>query len=258
MPKRMPRDPLVVYRYDELSSNAKDKATSTFIESNLSYDWWDSCYESIADGLKYLGFDPETRVWRNSYGHQGSEYNFEFDIDYGGFFRWRGSYEYNKEALKQIKADFGGEWGKELISYAEQLKKFQRRWFYRVKCSSGSQYPNNTKVYQAAWNNPAGAYDNDLPAEYEKEFDQIMRHIESWCLQILQNEWEYLTGEEYVLERFSEDNYWFDSFGNVVSWGEKDDDWEDIKQRPYLSRSLKSSMRAALKAGIEIPLTMRG
>ena len=47
-----------VYKFDELSDNAKEKALNELYDINVDYDWWDSIYEDAENiGLKLKTFD---------------------------------------------------------------------------------------------------------------------------------------------------------------------------------------------------------
>ena len=47
-----------VYKFNELSEQAKQKAIESFYYVNVDYDWWESVYEDAANvGLKIRGFD---------------------------------------------------------------------------------------------------------------------------------------------------------------------------------------------------------
>jgi hypothetical protein len=47
-----------IYKFDELSDRAKDRARDWWREGALHYDWWDCTYEDAAQiGLKITGFD---------------------------------------------------------------------------------------------------------------------------------------------------------------------------------------------------------
>lgn len=47
-----------VYKFDELSDSAKQKARKWYRDAGLDYDWWDSTYEDAEQiGLKIKSFD---------------------------------------------------------------------------------------------------------------------------------------------------------------------------------------------------------
>jgi hypothetical protein len=49
---------ITLFRFDELSDDAKDKARNRFREHALDYDWWESTYEDAANvGIKIHSFD---------------------------------------------------------------------------------------------------------------------------------------------------------------------------------------------------------
>ncbi len=57
MPRKQVTEKLI-YKFDELSERAKEKARDWYREGALDYEWWDSVYEDAkAIGLKIKGFN---------------------------------------------------------------------------------------------------------------------------------------------------------------------------------------------------------
>lgn len=55
-----------LYKYDELSDEAKQKAREKMYDINVDYNWWDSIYEDAARiGLELNGFDIDRRSYCN-------------------------------------------------------------------------------------------------------------------------------------------------------------------------------------------------
>ena len=46
-----------VYKYDELSERAQQKAREWYLEDGLDYSWWDYSYEDVARVADILGID---------------------------------------------------------------------------------------------------------------------------------------------------------------------------------------------------------
>lgn len=46
-----------LFKFDELSDEAKEKAIQKFYDINVSYEWWDGCYEGFREQLKDLGLE---------------------------------------------------------------------------------------------------------------------------------------------------------------------------------------------------------
>ena len=51
---------ITIYKFDELSDKAKEKARDWYREGALEYDWWDGVYEDAKNiGLKIASFDTD-------------------------------------------------------------------------------------------------------------------------------------------------------------------------------------------------------
>lgn len=46
-----------LYKFDELSDEAKEKAVQKFYDINTQYQWWEFTYEGIREDLKELGLE---------------------------------------------------------------------------------------------------------------------------------------------------------------------------------------------------------
>lgn len=56
----------VVYDFDELSDEAKQKAISSLSDVNVNFDWWEYTYDDAKEiGLKITGFDIERGSYVN-------------------------------------------------------------------------------------------------------------------------------------------------------------------------------------------------
>lgn len=49
-----------LYKYDELSDKAKEKALEGFYDFNVDYEWWDSSYDWFQEKLKEVGLKCKT------------------------------------------------------------------------------------------------------------------------------------------------------------------------------------------------------
>lgn len=62
MPEKIVRE-YVVYQYDELSDEAKEKVLERLCEINTWHDWWDCLYMDFFEELKAIGVICDTFYW---------------------------------------------------------------------------------------------------------------------------------------------------------------------------------------------------
>jgi len=171
----------VVYSFDELSEDAKEKAIENVRNSNfLDYDWWDCTLEDWKECLGIIGFEVENIYFNVGYSQS----------DYASI---EGTYKYKKQWQKALKqSGIGGKTLKALSEYGQRLQKAQSLVFYSGYCSVSSHH--------------RGGMCFDVEAEKGRidEFDTDVRDIVSdICHDIycsLTDEYEYLTSDESIRE----------------------------------------------------------
>jgi hypothetical protein len=164
-----------VYRFDELSEDAKQKAIENNRFINVEYfDWWHLSYDHFYEmSIKVNEFDLDRK---------------SISIEVDDFF----------EGLNASK-DFGKGNAFRII-----FENYQKEHDALV-----SKYSDGVKTNEVHEDN----YDifddrrDDLDEEYRKELGQE-------CLSRLNNEYEYLVSDEYLIERLSEEDMEFTEDGN--------------------------------------------
>ena len=95
-----------VYRLDELSDNAKEKARAWYREGGFDYDWYDAVYEDFQQIAEILGIDFKTRTVRLMGGGSRQEPRIFFSgfWSQGDGASFEGSYSYRKNASAEIRS----------------------------------------------------------------------------------------------------------------------------------------------------------
>ena len=193
----------IVYKYDELSESAQQKAREWYVEGDFCYDWWDFCYEDFCRVAEILGIEISCRQGR------GAEIYFTGFYHQGSGSSFVGTYRYAKGAVAKIKEYAPKD--EELHRIAYGLQEVQRRQFYRLVAdiSSVRDHYIRVEVYD-----PDNHY-RDI-GEAENEVRDLMRDFNDWMFKRLQDEYEYLTSDEAVAESIIANEYEFDEDGNWV------------------------------------------
>lgn len=198
----------VVYRYDELSDKAKQRAKQRarewYLEDGLSYDWWDACYEDFVRVGEILGIEFSTRrggktpeIYFNGFYSQGSGSAFD------------GTYRYAKGAVAKIKT-YSPE-DEELHRIAQALQDIQQQHFYRLGAQISSYRDSSISV---------DVYDREDRwkdiGDAERDIKDLMNDFNHWMYCRLRDECEYLTSDEVVEESIVANEYEFDEEGNWI------------------------------------------
>lgn len=163
-----------VYKFDELSEDAKQKAIEEFCNINVDYEWWDSVYYDAENiGLKITGFDID----------RGSYCNGEFNL-----------------AAPEVAANIIREHGDMCETY-KTASSFIEEW----QPVFNNYMDENSEDYESRDS-------EDKLLELETEFLNSL--LEDYRI-ILQNEYEYLTSEESIIETIQINEYEFKADGTL-------------------------------------------
>ena len=201
----------VVYKYDELSESAQQKAREWYLEDGLDYPWWDFSYEDFARVADILGIDLSLKAIPLMNG----KYRYEPEIYFTGFYSqgsgsaFCGTYGYAKSAVAKIKKYSPQD--EELHRIAQGLQDVQRRHFYRLTADITSLRDHCIRV---EGDDSENRY-RDI-GDAEDDVRGLMNDFNDWMFKRLQDEYEYLTSDEAVEESIIANEYEFDEEGNPV------------------------------------------
>lgn len=223
-----------LYKFEELSDRAKEKAREWYRAGQLDYDWWDSVYEDALRMAEILGIEIDYRYHPAS-GRPGSKGWKEPKIWFSGFCSqgdgacWEGSYRYAKGALKKLqseaparyqylKPDGTSEWTEnagniELHRIAKALQKVQARHFYKlVAVSNHRGHYNHSGCMSIEVEHDEDRY-RDL-GDAEDDIKDALRDFADWIYRRLEEEHDWLTSDEQVDDSIIANEYTFDEDGN--------------------------------------------
>ena len=125
-----------VYRLNELSDAAKDKARAWYREGGFDYNWYDAVYEDFQRIAEILGLKLKTRTVRLMGGGTRQEpciwfRGFSSQGDGACFESW---YSYRKHAPRLLREY--APLDTELHRIADALQTIQRRNFYQLRADA--------------------------------------------------------------------------------------------------------------------------
>ena len=198
----MPRPVLnYVYKFDELSESAKQKAIDDYRQDGFDHDWWDAVYEDAKQIGEVIGIEIDN-IYFSGFSSQGDGACFE------------GKYAYAKGSAKEIKDHAPQD--EELHRIARDLQKLQKKNFYslsaKVKQSGHYSHEYCTEIE---------VYDNlnsygDVTIETEKALSELLRDFMRWIYKQLEQDWDYLSSDEQIIETIQANEWEFDENGDMV------------------------------------------
>ena len=202
-----------VYRFDELSEAAQDKARAWYREGGFDYEWYDAVYEDFQRIAEILGITLKTRPVRLMGGGTRQEPLIMFTgfWSQGDGASYECKYAYRKNAAREIRSYAPKD--KRLHAIADGLQAIQRRNFFQLHadvCHRGHYYHEYCmaiSVERDSLNN------QDMTEGAEEAVIEALRDFARWLYRQLEQEYEHLNSDEAVNEMVIANGYTFTETG---------------------------------------------
>ena len=184
-----------LYQFHELSEDAKQYAISTYFGDDWDYE---CVFEDAKEIGKLMGIDIDNIYFRG-FWYQGAGASFT------------GGYRYAKGGVKAVM-EYAPQ-DKELHRIAKELQEVQRKYFYKLYATI-----TQSGTYCHEWTMRFEIYscDNNYTEIEEAGLKEALRDFARWIYKRLEEQYEYETSEEAVLEACEANGYEFDSKGRIA------------------------------------------
>ena len=194
-----------VFKFDELSDSAKEKAREWFRNDGGDSFMFAAEYifEDAATVADLMGIDLRQRYVPLMNGKTRAEPSIYFSLDRDYFCSFEAHYQYKKGAVKAVKSCAPQD--EKLHSIAQRLQDEQKRHFYKLlaSCSHGRE---SMRVEVEHAEDSYRDIDGDGITECLTDFAH-------WILKRLEAEYEYVYSDECVDESMSANEYEFTEDG---------------------------------------------
>lgn len=201
-----------IYKFDELSSAAKEKARQWWRDGAFQDKWYEAVYEDAERVAEILGITFDQRPYQTV----GGKTRYEVAIFFSGFSCqgdgacFEGRYSYAKGSAKSIRAYCNDE---RLISIADNLQELQKRHRYKlwakVKHSGHYQHSRCTDIEVGLDD------DRELESSAECGVAELLRDFMNWIYDQLEEEYWHQSSDEYVDESILANDYEFTEDGEI-------------------------------------------
>lgn len=193
-----------LFKYNELSDSAKEKARQWWRDCNSSDNFWSECVIDDAKAIgKLMGFDID-KVYYSGFWSQGSGACFE-----GTF---RGS-EFEPGGIEKYAPQ-----DKELHRIAAEIEKIINQFYaiyLKVKHSGHYYHENCTEFEISITDNTDNEIISPEAAEAEKSLIALSRDLMKWIYCNLEKEYEYQNADEQIAESIEANDCDFTEEGKV-------------------------------------------
>jgi hypothetical protein len=202
-----------VFRLDELSEPARDKARAWYREASLCDDWHDCVFEDFEAICEMIGVRLKTRsvrlfgggtrpkpcIWFSGFSSQGDGASFE------------GAYRFAPGAPKAIRAHAPGDG--ELHRIADALQAIQRRNFYQLRADIHQRGRACHEYSMAITVERESPTNQDMTADAEDTITELLRDLARWLYRQLERDYDYQTSDEVTDEAILANDYTFTEDG---------------------------------------------
>jgi hypothetical protein len=202
-----------VYRLDELSEAAKEKARAWYREGGFDYDWYDAVYEDFQTIAEILGIRFRTRTVRL----MGGGTRQDPCIWFRGFWSqgdgacYEGVWRHARGAAARLRAYAPQD--ALLHGIADRLQAIQRRNFFQLRAEI-SHHGHYTHEYSMRISVERDSLvGQDMTPDAEDIVTEALRDLARWLYRQLEREYDYLTSDEAVDESLRANDYTFTEAG---------------------------------------------
>lgn len=179
-----------LYKYDELSDKAKEKAREWYTEGGFEHTWWDSVYEDAKTVLGFMGFS-DVEISFSGFWSQGDGASFTG--------KWRAEnvkLDALNEHAPEDKAlhDIATRISELALGYTEAVVELKR--------TTSTNYVHENTV-------TVSTEDGLLPNLFISDLQRDARAAMRWVYKQLEAEWESINSEESVAETIMANEYDF-------------------------------------------------
>jgi hypothetical protein len=196
-------------KFSELSDKAKARVRNEHRYYEVHDDWWDYTYEDAQRMGLLLGIEIDDRRFKTLGGGTSTSPNISFDDHDVSF---TGKYTFVSGAADKVKTETNDA---ELLRIAEALTAIQvsvkllHGFTHECEISSECQFDQ--------FDGPDDPFDDGDYSASQKEIDQLVRvDFAAWIKKQLDAEEEWLTSDECLDNRLSDDDIEYDEDGNTI------------------------------------------
>jgi len=194
-----------IYKFDELSDAAKEKARDWYREASAGDDL-DFVLEDAVTVAALMGIEISQRAWTNNYGFKGSTPEICYSAGHvqGDYAAFEGRYTYRKGAAKAVRGYASRD--AKLHRIAQALQDVQARNFYQLtaSCSTGRNW-QDVSVDRADY--------RDMTDDAEEAVTEALRDFAHWIYKQVLAEVDYQSSDEYIDENIEANGYEFTENG---------------------------------------------
>lgn len=210
---------ITAYTFDELSDKAKDKARERHRDMNVIGDWWDSTYEDADLIAELMGIDIDRDAIRK---RDGSIVPGGPDIQFSGFARqgdglsFTGAWTPKEGGAAAVREH--APLDERLHGIADTLEALGKAIGPNMRATmkrNGHQHSHEYTVSieledmdETTESDPRGT------DQQQKDVADALRSYMKWIYRQLEQEYEYLTGDEAVDETIQANEYLFTEDGS--------------------------------------------
>ena len=194
-----------LYQYSELSEKAKEKVLSDLHNINTDYDWYDFIFDDFMEKCENLGITVKYS-----------------DIEFSGFWSqgdgacFTTNFIDIRKIIEVLKIEFRNDFLKNLfIDYFDTYKIIKLSNYYSHEYTVAVHYEDEFNYNHGGSYKRIADYLESKGEEIENKLESLKNQLCSKLYSDLQEEYEYLTSEEAIIETIEANEYEFTEEGEI-------------------------------------------
>lgn len=192
-----------VYKFDELSDSAKEKARKWYRNGNLNYEWWDCVYEDHREKILEQGFEV-TNMYFSGFWSQGDGAMFEYGgIDDKLLHEFVDTLNLSPMRKQWLKSQ----------GYISGSGRQSGHYSHEKSCAHKIHLESNFDWRHAEnFSSWIESYQDDFEDWLKEKYEDLCCSLYS----ALEKEYDYLQSDKVVDESIIANDYEFDEQGNLI------------------------------------------
>lgn len=204
-----------VYKFDELSDQAKERARAWFRDGQLDYDWYESVFTDADEIAGMLGIEIDRKPRNNPKATAEPAILFSGFYSQGDGACFEGRYSFSADAGKRLREHAPKD--ETLHAIADSLDAVQAdndgALEATVKHRGRYYHAMSTEIDVDM---PGEADSREMTTNAEEIIKEALRDFMRWIYRALEKECEWLQADEQVDESIGANEYEFTEEGKIV------------------------------------------
>jgi hypothetical protein len=216
----MPRNKVTeIFKYEELSDSAKQKAREWYRGEGPDYEWWDSVYDDFEEVCKILGVELDTKsvLLMNGKTRQEPRIYFSGFWSQGDGACFAGRFRGKLDMVEKIKEYAPQDTDLHNIAaclFVDFVQPYNATCRVDITTTGRYSHSHTMRFEFNEYETSEGEWEPMEDRGREEVVENNLRWLADWLYHRLEKEYDWLTSDEIVEENIIANGYEFNEYGS--------------------------------------------